>query len=155
MLQVKNFEKFQHYRDRAPIWIKLYGSLLEDYEFNLLPDVAKAHLILIWLLASRMGNQIPNNADWIRARIGAIEPVDLALLIRSGFLIDTAGNGHAHSEQVASKALQNAEQNRSDTPRATQNGASPEKRREREREKNRRQQRGACHFFAAAAQKEE
>src|SRR5262249_23146561 len=116
MLQVKNFEKFQHYRDRAPIWIKLYGSLLEDYEFNLLPDVAKAHLILIWLLASRMGNQIPNNADWIRARIGAIEPVDLALLIRSGFLIDTASNGHAHSEQVASKALQNAEQNRSDTP---------------------------------------
>ena len=41
-VHVKNFEKFQHYRDRAPIWIKLYGYLLEDYEFNLLPDVAAA-----------------------------------------------------------------------------------------------------------------
>jgi DNA-binding NarL/FixJ family response regulator len=32
---VKNFERFQHYKDRSPPWIKLYNELLDDYEFGL------------------------------------------------------------------------------------------------------------------------
>jgi len=116
MLSVKNFDKFQHYRDRAPAWIKLYSSLLEDYEFSMLPDAAKSHLLMIWLLASKLNNSIPNNPDWIRNRINASEPVDVALLIRTGFLVDT--------EQDASKMLQTDE-----------NLCSLEERREREEEK--------------------
>src|SRR5687768_18068275 len=48
-----NFESFQHYKDRAPPWIKLYNELLDDYEFGQLPDASKMHLVAIWLLASR------------------------------------------------------------------------------------------------------
>src|SRR5690606_19747530 len=33
-LTVKNFERFQHYKDRNPPWIKLYNDLLDDYEFG-------------------------------------------------------------------------------------------------------------------------
>ena len=50
-LRVKNWEKFQHYKDRTPPWIKLYRDLLNDYEFSCLQDASKAHLMLIWLLA--------------------------------------------------------------------------------------------------------
>ncbi len=64
---VKNFERFQHYKDRSPPWIKLYNELLDDYSFACLDDAAKFHLIAIWLLASRTDNRIPYDATWGRA----------------------------------------------------------------------------------------
>jgi len=87
-LSVKNYDEFQHYKDRTPPWIKLYNSLLEDYEFNALPDVAKSHLMLVWLLASRSKNQIPYDPKWVANKIGANSKVDLELLVEAGFLIE-------------------------------------------------------------------
>ncbi len=84
---VKNFEKFQHYKDRAPPWIKLYNELLDDYEFGLLPDASKMHLIAIWLLASRSENKIPFDPAWVSRRVNATEKVNLALLAERGFIL--------------------------------------------------------------------
>jgi hypothetical protein len=84
---VKNFEKFQHYKDRSPPWIKLYNETLDDYEFGRLHDASKLHLIGIWLLASRSDNSLPYDADWIGKRINATERVDLGALVASGFLV--------------------------------------------------------------------
>lgn len=84
---VKNFEKFQHYKDRSPPWIRLYNSLLDDYEFGRLPDASKAHLLAIWLLASRYDNKIPLDPDWVARRINATTPVDLAGLQKAGFIV--------------------------------------------------------------------
>lgn len=86
-LSVKNFEKFQHYKDRSPPWIKLYNSLLDDYAFTKLPDASRSHLLAIWLLASRLNNRIPCDAGWIGTAIKASEPVDLAVLVNAGFLV--------------------------------------------------------------------
>jgi len=83
---VKNFERFQHYKDRSPPWIKLYNELLDDYSFGLLPDASKLHLVAIWLLASRSNNCIPHDPNWIARRISATEKVDLDLLRTSGFI---------------------------------------------------------------------
>jgi hypothetical protein len=85
-VQVKNFERFQHYKDRDPPWIKLYVRLLDDYAFSRLPDAHKAHLVLIWVLASKTENKIPADSAWISARIGATEPVNLSSLLEAGFL---------------------------------------------------------------------
>ena len=87
MLKIKNWDAFQHYKDRDPPWIKLHRGLLEDYTFFALPDVTKAHVIMIWLLAARCGNRIPEDASWIGSRIGAKEPVDLETIIAAGFLV--------------------------------------------------------------------
>lgn len=84
---VKNFEKFQHYKDRSPPWIRLYNSLLDDYEFGRLPDASKAHLLAIWLLASRYENKIPYDPEWVSRRINATEPVDLDALAGGGFIV--------------------------------------------------------------------
>lgn len=84
---VKNFEKFQHYKDRSPPWIKLYNELLDDYDFGLLPDASKMHLVAIWLLASRSENKIPFDSGWVERRINATERVDLDLLVKSGFIV--------------------------------------------------------------------
>ncbi len=92
---VKNFDKFQHYKERNPIWIKLYVSLLEDYEFSKLPDASKAHLLAIWLLASRYHNRVPYDAQWIGTRINATCAVDLAILERAGFLLKEKSDSDA------------------------------------------------------------
>ena len=84
--RVKNFERFQHYKDRSPPWIKLYNDLLDDYAFTCLQDASKLHQILIWLVASRTGNKLPADPDWISRKISATEPVDLDVLERAGFI---------------------------------------------------------------------
>lgn len=85
-LQVRHWERFQHYRDRSPPWIKLYTDLLDDYAYGHLPDVSKAHLLAIWLLAARNDNKLPADPAWIGQRIGAQEPVNLEILVTAGFL---------------------------------------------------------------------
>ena len=100
---VKGFKKFQHYKDRAPPWIKLYNSVLDDYEFGLLPDASKAHLIAIWLLASRYANRIPYDTEWISRRINTTENLDLDALTKAGFIIPEQGcsNALASCKQTA------------------------------------------------------
>lgn len=48
----KNWQQFQHYKDRCPPWIKLHRDLLNDRAFMLLPVASKALAPLLWLLAS-------------------------------------------------------------------------------------------------------
>lgn len=85
-LEVVDWDTFQHYKDRAPQWIKLHAEHLDSFEFQCLPDASKAHLVGIWMLASRMKNKIPFEPVWIAQRLSAFEPVNLQLLVDSGFL---------------------------------------------------------------------
>ena len=52
MLRIKNWSEFQHYKDRAPPWVKLHHSLLDNFEFHSLPVASKALAPMLWLLAS-------------------------------------------------------------------------------------------------------
>ena len=51
-MRIRNWKKFQHFKDRRPPWIKLYRDLLDDPDFHALDDAASKTLILLWLLAS-------------------------------------------------------------------------------------------------------
>jgi hypothetical protein len=51
-LTPKNWKSFQHYKDRAPPWIKLHKTLLDDFKFSRLPLASRALAPCIWLLAS-------------------------------------------------------------------------------------------------------
>lgn len=52
ILKPKNWDKFQHYKDRCPPWIKLHRDILNDRLFSNLPIASKALAPLLWLLAS-------------------------------------------------------------------------------------------------------
>ena len=52
VIKPKNWKDFQHYKDRAPPWIKLHKSLLDNYEFHSLQLASKALAPCYWLLAS-------------------------------------------------------------------------------------------------------
>jgi hypothetical protein len=107
-LSVKNWDEFQHYKDRNPPWIKLHNTLLEDYDFESLQDASKGHLLCIWMLASRTGNKIPYDANWIGRKIGASDPVDLDGLVGAGFLV--VNQQVQEAERDASKPLADCKQ---------------------------------------------
>lgn len=116
-LSVKNWESFQHYKDRSPPWIRLYNALLDDYEFGALPDASKWHLVAIWLLASRSDNRIPYDAGWVSRRINASKTVDLDALINSRFLIVNQEEQSSEHDASAPLASCSPEQSRAEQSR--------------------------------------
>ena len=66
---VKNFERFQHYKDRSPPWIKLYSAVLRDYEFSQLPLAQRYQLIVILLLAYQHNNRLPADPEWLKKEL--------------------------------------------------------------------------------------
>lgn len=85
-LRVRNFDALQHYKNRNPIWIKLYCAILEDYDFARLPDETKFHAIGLMLLASRSNNRFPDDEEWLRAKINANSKINLQILLEIEFL---------------------------------------------------------------------
>lgn len=85
-LRVKNWEQFQHYGKRNPPWIKLHRALLDDYSFCSLPDVAKGHLMLLWLYASQHNGKIPRDCRFLDRKLSC-ENIDLDILVSHGFLV--------------------------------------------------------------------
>ena len=51
-MRIKDWPKFQHFKDRRPPWIKLYRDLLEDDQWYELSAASAKILISLWLLAS-------------------------------------------------------------------------------------------------------
>lgn len=103
-LHIKNWSEFQHYKDRNPPWIKLHRALLDDYEFSRLPDASKAHLMLIWLLASQSDGRIPLDPQFLQDKLGLDKQPDLQMLVDKGFLI-MEQSASTSLEQVASTTL--------------------------------------------------
>lgn len=65
-IRPKNWDDFQHYKNRRPIWIKLHRTLLDDFDFHGLPLASRALAPMLWLLAG----------DYEQAKI----PLDYAML---------------------------------------------------------------------------
>lgn len=58
-IAIKNWERFQHYKDRDPPWIKLYRDMLTSEPWLLGTDLSRLVQVAITLLAARYQNDIP------------------------------------------------------------------------------------------------
>jgi hypothetical protein len=114
-LIVKNWEKFQHYHDRNPPWIKLHRALLDDYEFSCLNDVNKAHLMLIWLFASQNDGRIPEDAKFLQRKLSLERPPNLQFLIDHGLLIPERGASTAIQSPETDDSAVRLEKRREET----------------------------------------
>jgi hypothetical protein len=87
----KNWESFQHYKDRSPTWIKLHKHLLDDMAFQRLPVGSRALAPMLWLLASESVQGIFNGStEELSFRLRQNEKeisVSLDALIKGGFFI--------------------------------------------------------------------
>lgn len=58
-MKIKNWHKFQHFKDRKPPWVKLYRDLLDDIDWHELEPKAAKVLVMLWLIASEEDGNIP------------------------------------------------------------------------------------------------
>lgn len=94
---IKNWKDFQHYGKRNPPWIKLHRALIDDYEFCTLPDIAKGHLMLLWLYASQNNGRVPADAPFLENKL-TIRNLDFEVLITHGFLTPEGNAGKGDSK---------------------------------------------------------
>lgn len=59
-MKIKNWSKFQHFKDRKPPWVKLYRDVLDDMEWYELDALASKVLVMCWLIASEDEGRLPN-----------------------------------------------------------------------------------------------
>lgn len=110
MIQVLNWPKFQHYKGRRPLWIKLYRDLLDRREWHELSGDASKLLAECWLVASEYdGGAIPMDCGQLAWRLRrsdvAYVSVLLKELVAQGFVTwdgEVASELLAERKQVAS-----------------------------------------------------
>lgn len=59
-MRVRNWQKFQHFKDRRPPWIKMYREILDDPDWHELDGDSAKYLVMIWLIASENEGALPN-----------------------------------------------------------------------------------------------
>ena len=117
--RVRNWDKFQHYKDRAPPWIKLHRDLLTSRTWVSGDDASRALAIACMLLAAATDNKIPADPVYVRRVAYLNADPDFSRLAETDFIEFIDENGNVLAD--ASSALANC------TKR------SPEERREEER----------------------
>lgn len=90
------WESFQHYKDRAPPWIKLHKSLLDDRQYQRLPVASRALAPMLWLLASESKDgSFDGTAEELAFRLRQTEKeiaAALKPLIDNGFFLVVQGD---------------------------------------------------------------
>jgi hypothetical protein len=64
-LAVTNWQRYQHYRDRSPVWIKLYVDTLHNEKLKALPLSTRLLWTEMLLLAATFQNAVPNSPELI------------------------------------------------------------------------------------------
>lgn len=85
-IRIRNWEKFQHYKDRSPPWIKLHRSILRDYEFSRLSDASKLLAFCLMPIAAEQNNRIPCDVEWLKRETGIKGKIQLEPLQAIGFI---------------------------------------------------------------------
>jgi len=132
----KYYEQTNHYKDkRTPPWIKLHNNLFEDYDFIKLPDEERYHFLASMMLASRSGNKIVYDSDWVTRKIDATEKVNLDKFKEKGFVVKINELGEEIVDDIIPLAdcQQNADTKRREEKRREENKLTKEKQ-EKEKE---------------------
>ena len=102
---IKNWQKFQHYKDRKPLWIKLYRDVLDSMDWSELSGMAAKNLIMIWLIGSEYDGDLPELSTLafrLRIKVSDLEK-SIIELCKYGFLVETEEAPRA--EKTTSKEL--------------------------------------------------
>lgn len=84
--RIKNWDTYQHYKDRSPPWIKLHRELLTSETWVSLDDAGRVLAIAIMMLAAATGNKIPHNPAYVRRAAYLNSDPDFSALFDMGFI---------------------------------------------------------------------
>lgn len=84
---VRNWDKFQHYRDRWVPWIKFYTEILHDPAYTRLPVGTRLTLCHIWLEYASTRAQLPLDSAWLSRQFShRVTSIQLETLNHAGFI---------------------------------------------------------------------
>ncbi len=93
LYKIKNWDKFQQYKDDRPVhWIKLHCELIDDYHFEDLAETDQLYLIKLWLFAAKNRGEIEGSDAFIARKIGA-KKLNMETLVQAGFVVRTLSYG--------------------------------------------------------------
>jgi hypothetical protein len=143
-ISVNGWEKFQHYKDRDPPWIKLYRDILTTESWVLGTDLSRLVQLASTLLAARYKNKIPLNWPLIK-RVASLDCGEkpfleaISHLVATGFLtveedqaVTSESNGLVQSASAplasctTSSEVLYSEQSRAEQSRGEQSRTSVE-----------------------------
>lgn len=125
-LRIRNWERFQHYRDRNPLWVKLYRDLLDDAELMRLPDASKWLAVGLLLVAARHDNVFPNDPKWVGRKLYMDADADLESLLSVGFVetCDASTAQAPRKRRAMPKRRENREQKEQEQTLSAPDGAA-------------------------------
>lgn len=86
-LSVKNWDRFQHYKDRDPPWIKLYRDTFTTESWVLGTDLSRLVQLASTMLAARYGNKIPLNFRLV-AKVASLDCGESEFMAAVAHLVD-------------------------------------------------------------------
>lgn len=104
--RIKNWEKYQHYKDRDPPWIKLHRDTLTSRMWVSLDNDGRALAVACMLIAAGTENQIPDDLGFIKRRGYFDRMPDLSPLVECGFIERCENNDVADASTDASGSEQ-------------------------------------------------
>lgn len=88
-LAVTNWNRYQHYKDRSPVWIKLYVDALNNEKLKALPLSTRLLWDQMLLLAATFQNSVPNSPELVGNLTGIDSELcreGIALLVKGRWL---------------------------------------------------------------------
>lgn len=100
---IPNWERFQHYKDRNPTWIKDYTELTDKDEYLALPLAARGALHGIWLEYAKSHGKLSGDTAKLSRRLGQrVLKSHLEALVHAGFIEIRASKSVPEPYQSAS-----------------------------------------------------
>jgi hypothetical protein len=105
-LEIRNWSRYQHYKDRRPPWVKLHVDVLTDEKLTALDVPTRLLALLLLAVAANRDNKIPHDARWLAVETNM--PASqvkraLATLLATRYLVEckSASNGASPSRAPA------------------------------------------------------
>lgn len=104
---IEDWDRFQHYRDRVPIWIKNYVELMADDAYLGLTGHQRGVLHGLWLEYAKSRRELLHNTSTISSRLGLrVTKRTLQALNDAGFITFSASKPLASRYQAASPEVE-------------------------------------------------
>jgi hypothetical protein len=101
-VRLKNWEQYQHYKNRNPVWIKLYQDLLTSQMWVRCDDASRTLAIACMVLAAKTDNKIPLDPAYLRRVAYLNTDPDFSVLVASDFL-EIIGDSESASTTLAQR----------------------------------------------------
>lgn len=88
--EVKNWSKYQHYKDRNPPWVKLHYEMLTSKDWVMLSDASKLLAVVCIMIASRHDGKVPADPEYVKRAAYLDKAPDFSKLVESGFLLSAS-----------------------------------------------------------------